>query len=120
MVRRLCPDCKQIYTPPLEILKKLGIDVQKASTMTFYKAVGCEECLSTGYRGRLAIFEIMAMTHAVSRLIMERPETSLITAQAIKDGMTQLFQDGLRKVEMGLTTLEEVLSVATSQEEELE
>ncbi len=120
LVRKLCPECKQTYNPPVEILKKLGIDSKKAAAMTFYKAVGCEECLSTGYRGRLAIFEIMAMTHAISRLIMERPETSVITVQAIKDGMTQLFEDGLRKVEMGLTTLEEVLSVATSQEENLE
>ena len=71
----------------------------------------------TGYKGRLPIFEIMKMSHPIARLAMERADTAVITAQAVKDGMTQLFQDGLWKVEQGLTTLDEVLSVATGQED---
>jgi type II secretory ATPase GspE/PulE/Tfp pilus assembly ATPase PilB-like protein len=117
LVRKLCPDCKAVSVPEKEILTRLGIDAQRAAGITFYKPVGCENCLMTGYKGRLPIFEIMKMSHPVARLAMERADTAVITAQAVKDGMTQLFQDGLAKVEQGLTTLEEVLSVATGQEE---
>lgn len=69
-----------------------------------------------GYRGRLAIFEIMVMTQPVARLTLERGDTALIQNQAVKDGMTLLVQDGLRKIKLGLTTIEEVLAVASSQE----
>ena len=79
--------------------------------------MGCQECNKTGYRGRLAIFEIMEMTPEIAQLTMERADTNVLRKQAIADGMTLLIQDGLRKIEEGLTTIEEVLSVATAQEE---
>lgn len=75
--------------------------------------MGCEECNSTGYKGRLPVFEIMEMTPGVARLTMERADSSLIRNQAVKDGMTLLLDDGIRKIREGLTTIEEVLSVAT-------
>lgn len=111
LVRRLCPDCKQAYQPTPEILKSLGLDPQKK--VTFYKPVGCTECNKLGYRGRLALFEVMTMTDAVARLTMDRAATLEIRKQAEKDGMTVLLQDGIRKIELGLTSVEEVLSVAT-------
>jgi general secretion pathway protein E len=113
LVRRLCPLCKKVYKPSASELKSIGLDEKQAAAITFYKPVGCDECANTGYKGRLAIFEMMQMTPEIAKLTMERANTTLLRQQAIKDGMTLLAQDGLRKVIEGLTTIEEVLSVAT-------
>ncbi|MBA2307241.1 type II secretion system ATPase GspE [Candidatus Dependentiae bacterium] len=116
LVRRLCDTCKRSYKPTPVALKRLPLDPAEIDSLVFYEPVGCDECLHTGYRGRIAIFEIMVMTHAVARLTLERADTALIQAQAVKDGMTLLVEDGLRKIKQGLTTIEEVLAVASSQE----
>ncbi len=113
LVRRLCNDCKEQYQPEQEMLDKLGITAEQKTSMTFYKAVGCSECLETGYRGRLAIFEVMQMTAGVAKLTIARADTAIVRTQAIKDGMTQLVIDGARKIGQGLTSIEEVLAVAT-------
>lgn len=115
LVRRLCDECKVPYKPDKDVLDRLGI-ATKNYNKTFYKAHGCEVCLQTGYRGRLAIFEIMVMTSEIAKLTMERADTLVIQEQAIKDGMTTLIQDGIRKIELGLTSVEEVLAVATTGE----
>lgn len=116
LVRRLCEQCKKAYTPDAEILQRLHISAAEAQKIIFYEAVGCDLCLQTGYKGRLAIFEVMVMTHAIARLTIERADTALIQNQAIKDGMTLLFDDGVRRITMGLTTAEEVFAVASSQD----
>ncbi|MBA3751676.1 type II secretion system ATPase GspE [Candidatus Dependentiae bacterium] len=116
LVRRLCDNCKRAYKPTSVALKRLPIDPAEIENLVFYEPVGCDECLHTGYRGRLAIFEIMVMTHAVARLTLERADTALIQEQAVKDGMTLLVEDGLRKIKKGQTTIEEVLAVAASHE----
>ena len=116
LVRKLCPFCKVIYKPTAETLKSIGMSTEEARTATLYQAKGCDECLQTGYKGRIAIFEIMVMTSAIARLTMDRADTAVIQEQAKKDGMTFLVEDGIRKIKAGLTTIEEVLSVATSQE----
>lgn len=113
LVRRLCDKCKKKYTPPDDILAKLPIDIKELRTWTFYTPGTCEDCV-TGFKGRIAIFEIMIMTPKIAKLTVERSDTAIIQNQAIKDGMTLLVQDGLRKVKMGLTTIDEVLGVATS------
>jgi len=118
LVRKLCNNCKVIYKPSPELLKRLSLSPAEAQNITFYDAKGCNECLQTGYRGRLAIFEIMVMTHAIARLTVDRADTVRIQEQAQKDGMTLLIQDGIRKIKAGLTTIEEVLSVATAHEVE--
>jgi type II secretory ATPase GspE/PulE/Tfp pilus assembly ATPase PilB-like protein len=80
----------------------------------FYKPKGCSECSSTGYRGRIAIFEIMPMTQNIANLTVERADANKIRAVAIKEGMKLLVQDGVEKIKKGLTTVDEVLSVATN------
>jgi general secretion pathway protein E len=117
LVRKLCPHCKQIHKPSVELLSRLGVTPAEAQHITFYEPKGCEECLHSGYKGRLAIFEVMETTDGVAKLIMERTDTARIRAQAIKDGMTTLIQDGLRKIKMGLTSIEEVLAVAVVEHE---
>lgn len=117
LVRKLCDKCKKTYKPLPETLERFGITAQQAASLTFYEAVGCEECLNTGYRGRLPIFEVMEVSDALSALIMERADTSRLRKQAAHDGMTFLMQDGLRQVQAGATTLEEVLAVATLEQD---
>jgi len=117
LVRKLCNNCKETYIPSKEVLASIGLTESEAKRFTFYKAVGCDECNETGYRGRLAIFEMMRMTNAITRLIMEQADTMRIRKQAIADGMQLLLQDGVRKIEEGLTTIDEVLTVATMEEE---
>lgn len=120
LVRKLCPHCKTAYKPDAEVLARLNISPAQAAKITFYKAVGCSECLETGYRGRLALFEVMVMSNAIARLTIEQADTILLQQQAHKEGMTFLMEDGVRKIEAGLTTVEEVLAVATAHEIETE
>lgn len=120
LVRRLCVKCKKQYNPPLELLRNVGLTSEQAKDIVFYTAVGCEECNNTGYKGRLAIFEIMEMTPEVAKLTMARADTSQIRRQAIKDGMTLLLDDGVRRIKQGITTIEEVLSVAAIEQEVVE
>ncbi len=120
LVRRLCENCKQPYTPAPDLLASIGLTQKTAHGITFYKAVGCDECNHTGYKGRLAVFELMEMTPGIAQLTMERADTSLLRKQAIADGMTLLLDDGVRKIRAGLTTIEEVLSVSTMEQEVVE
>jgi general secretion pathway protein E len=113
LVRKLCDNCKKPYKPSIDVLRSIGLSEKDAQGITFYEAVGCEECLKLGYKGRLAIYELMQMTNDIARLTIERADTSRMRKQAVADGMTLLIQDGLRKIEQGLTTIDEVLSVAT-------
>jgi len=120
LVRKLCPHCKKVYHPNVELLEKIGVSAKEAKEIKFYEPVGCDECNQTGYRGRVAIFEIMEMTPAIAKLTMERSETGVIREQALKDGMIPLIKDGLRRIKDGLTTIEEVLAVATVEQDTVE
>lgn len=115
LVRKL-HDCKTSYQPDPAILKRLGLSDNDAKSITFYQPKGCPDCANTGYKGRIAVFEVMEMNPAIAKLTMEKSNASLIAQAAIKAGMTQLVQDGIAKIKLGLTTIEEVLSVATAQE----
>jgi len=120
LVRKLCPECRKPYKPTKEVLLSIGLTEKEAKSITFYKSVGCEECNNTGYKGRLAIFELMPMTAEIAKLTVERADISLLRKQAIADGMKLLIQDGLRKIKEGITTIDEVLSVATIEQEVVE
>ena len=113
LVRKLCDNCKKPYKPSLDVLRSIGLSEKDANDITFYQAVGCAECLNLGYKGRLAIYELMQMTNDIAKLTIERADTSRLRKQAVADGMTLLIQDGLRKIKQGLTTIDEVLSVAS-------
>lgn len=120
LVRKLCAKCKIPYTPSLELLSSIGLTQETAQGITFYQAQGCQECLQSGYRGRIAIFEFMPMTSAIAKLTMERSDTTVLRKQALKEGMTLLLDDGIRRIKEGLTTIDEVLSVATVELEMVE
>ncbi len=117
LVRQLCNACKKVYKPSNNSLESIGLTSKQAQGITFYQVVGCPECGDTGYKGRLAIFEIMPMSSQIVKLTVERAASSVIRRKAVKEGMTLLVQDGIRKIQEGLTTIEEVVRVAAAKEE---
>jgi type II secretion system protein E len=114
LVRVLCKVCKQEdHSPAAEAFKgQVGIP---AST-TIYRSVGCRECRQTGFLGRHAIFEWMDSDNEIRQLILKNGSSDLIRDAARRAGMRTLAEDGWRLVQMGITTVEEVLSVTTAKE----
>jgi type IV pilus assembly protein PilB len=113
LVRRLCPQCRRQYTPDGDTLRTLNISEAEAAQFAFYKATGCEECNHTGYRGRIALYEVMRVNDKVRRLIAQKASEDIIREAAISAGMITLGEDGLAKVKSGVTTPEELLRVVT-------
>jgi general secretion pathway protein E len=110
LVRTLCLHCKEPYTALPEMVEQLGLRrFVPAGNVTLYRAKGCPQCANTGYTGRLSIIEVMAMTDALRTLVMKHANSNDLKAQALKDGMITMYEDGLRKAAMGVTTIEEVL-----------
>jgi type IV pilus assembly protein PilB len=113
LVRRLCMSCRRQYTPEAEVLRSLNITEAEAGSLPFYKAVGCDQCNHTGYRGRVGIYEVMKITENLRRLISQKVSEDALRDAAISGGMLSLGEDGLAKVKSGLTTAEELLRVVT-------
>ena len=111
LVRELCDYCKKPYRPNEVYLNSIGLSPEQFGKGQLYKAVGCEKCFHTGYRGRLGIFEIMVMNEELKTLILQTFDSNRIKAVAQKNKMVTLRQDGIIKVLGGKTTLEEVLRV---------
>ncbi|MEC5187214.1 type IV pilus assembly protein PilB [Geobacillus thermodenitrificans] len=110
LVRRVCRDCQETYEPTKrekEIFARRGIEVQ-----TLARGRGCPMCNMTGYRGRLAIHELLVVTDEMRRVILNNEPFSKLRELAIQSKMIFLLDDGLLKVKQGITTLEEVLKVA--------
>ncbi len=114
LVRVLCKHCKQPDVSPtaLSFKVKLGIPADTA----IYRSVGCRECRNTGFHGRQAIFEWMDTDNEIRQLILRNASSDEIRVVARKAGMRMLAEDGWRLVRMGMTTVEEVLSVTTAKE----
>jgi general secretion pathway protein E len=111
LVRVLCEDCRKAYVPNPIYLKSIGFSPDLFKAHRVYKALGCENCFNTGYRGRLGIFEIMVLTERLKSLILKTFDSNRIKHEAVQQKMRTLRQDGMQKVLNGLTTVEEVLRV---------
>ena len=109
LVRTICKRCKQQYKPTDEEFYDLGLNPEEVKGVAFYKGVGCEDCGYSGYKGRLAIFEVFVMSNVIRDLVLARAPSSVIFQQAREEGMLTLREDGWKKIVMGLTTIEEVL-----------
>src|SRR5438552_1530229 len=109
LVRRICKDCKQEHKYSDEELKALGIPVAEAAKLTFYKGAGCDNCGGTGYKGRQGLYEVMALSSALRRMVLKGGSTEELREEAVKEGMLTLRSDGMVKVKRGITTLEEVV-----------
>jgi type IV pilus assembly protein PilB len=108
--RRLCERCRQPREATPEMLADMGLE-SGSPPLTIYEAVGCKACSETGYRGRVAINEVLLMSEEIQRMAVERRPSDEIRKVAVDQGMWTLRRDGMEKVRLGLTTLEEVLRV---------
>jgi type IV pilus assembly protein PilB len=109
LVRRICSNCKGEATYDEDELEAALIPEDRLAEMKFFKGEGCDQCDGTGYRGRQGLYEVMPIGPKIRRMIMHVEGADVMKAQAIEDGMLTLRDDGLIKVERGITTLEEVV-----------
>ncbi len=116
LVRTICGKCKKPYVPSELELREAGITPEQASKATFMKGRGCGNCNKSGFRGRMAVFELMMMTPKIRELTFKQASTVEIRKAGRSEGMSTLYNDGIRKVLRGLTTVEEVMRVARADE----
>jgi type II secretion system protein E len=106
LVRKICSECKETYPAPEDMKVVLGPNV---TTLT--RGTGCPECMNTGYRGRIAVFELLVIDDDIRDLVLARASSREIKDKAVSLGMRTLYEDGIEKVKKGITTVEEVLRV---------
>ena len=126
LVRTLCENCKEEYVPAQETIEmfmkmvalispKAKLEVPKQITK-IHRAVGCEKCHNTGYKGRVGIFEVLAMTSTIEQLILDMASETDVMKAALEDGLVTMTQDGVLKALKGQTTIEEIMRVTTEGE----
>ena len=112
LARRLCPKCKEAYVPTKQTLLENRFPWQDGEELpTLYRPIGCSACSKTGYKGRLALHEVMAVDEEIERMTVERCSSMVIRRHAVAEGMITLRHDGLLKVMKGVTSAEEILRV---------
>ncbi len=112
LVRKICTSCIEPYEPSREIKQYLEKTLPDATQITkFYRGKGCQECNFKGYKGRIGIYEVLAVTDTIRDIIIKRVPADEINKQALREGMVSLLTDGINKASGGATTIEEVLRV---------
>ncbi len=117
LVRRICPRCKEEFTPTEEMLMELDLTPADVKDRTLFHGAGCDYCRGTGYSGRVAIYEIMVLDDELGELVMKRASTNAIREAARKRGMRSLRESGLLAIYDGMTTIEEVVSQTISEDQ---
>ena len=121
LMRRICNQCRFSYNISHEDACQLfpGAEkyFQKKKEITLYKGKGCKSCGETGYKGRVGVYELLIITTEIEELIVKRHTSGEINAQARSQGMLTLFEDGLEKTQSGMSTIEELLRIASPPEE---
>jgi len=116
LVRRICPECKQPDQPDERLLNSLAIRSDQAVEANFSRGSGCDKCNSTGFRGRVGVFEMFTMNEELQQMVYEESSLVALRNKAREMGMRSLREDGVRKVLAGVTTAEEVLHATVSDE----
>lgn len=116
LVRRICTNCKESYEPSEEQLMELELTPEDVSGRTFQRGKGCENCNFSGYKGRVALYEIMVMDDELRELVMQHASTNVLRVEARKRGMRTLRQSGLLFIYDGVTTIEEVVRETITEE----
>jgi len=111
LVRLICPKCKEKYTPAADVLEGLGLSKQG----DYFHGRGCSFCKKTGYLGRIGIFELLVINEDIRKMVEAKSSADEIKKKAVSLGMKTLRQDGVVKVQQGLTTLDEVIRVAETE-----
>lgn len=112
LVRKICSECKVPITIAADSFAKLGIppaEYEQYKNITFYKGTGCDACNNTGYKGRIALYEVVTVTDPIKELILQGASALEIKREAISQGMITLRRSGIKKLLEGVTSLEEVL-----------
>lgn len=117
VVRKICPTCKEQYEPPAEVTTDIKNVLGKlfnppAEGLKLWHGKGCDECNTTGYLGRIGVFEVLTVSEKIARLILEHQPSAEIEKMSEAEGMITMKQDGYLKVVEGITTIDEVLRVA--------
>ncbi len=121
LIRKLCGECKRPLELTDDVLGSMGIGpFMVGGNKTIYESVGCETCKGTGYRGRMAIHELFVLDASAQRAVLDGADAHQLREHARARGMRTLYEDGLRKVALGHSSLDEVLRVTQDQNEEVE
>jgi type IV pilus assembly protein PilB len=113
LVRRICKNCREEYVPTEDLRKLVGME---GPNIRFYRGEGCDSCSGRGYRGRVALYELMVMSEKIRDLVIEGATAGRIKRIAIEEGMTTLRMSGIQKILAGMTTIEEVLGTTVADE----
>jgi len=113
LVRRICPNCRARYKPSQVELAFAGLQEEPVE---LYEGKGCDKCGQTGYKGRVAIHEVLTVTSDLQKLILSSPSNDELRQVALREGMISLKDDGIDKVRQGLTTIKEIMRVAFREE----
>ncbi len=108
LVRKICAGCKQPTETPKDELRALGAKDEEIDTATCHKGVGCEKCNNTGYKGRIAVYEVMDFTEPLRELVLQGASSVELKAEAIRQGMRTLRMSGITKICQGTSTVDEV------------
>jgi len=119
LVRTICKRCKAPTKLPESVLVDAGIPLDVAEKATFMKGKGCSYCQKSGFKGRIGIYELMVVTSRIREMMFQAKSTTEIREEAIRQGMTTLYCDGIRKVLKGITSMEEVYRAAKRTEQDV-
>jgi type IV pilus assembly protein PilB len=117
LARTICSKCKEAYEPKLEELMELALTPEKVRGRKFFRGKGCENCHNSGYKGRMALFELMSVDDEMRDLIMKAASTTVLRDHARKRGMRSLRESGLMAIYEGQTTIDEVVRETLSEED---
>jgi general secretion pathway protein E len=116
LVRTLCPNCREPYEPIPELIEKLGLArLSDRQPLQLHRAVGCDNCNHSGYRGRSAIVEVLNVDDHIRQAILKNADSGAIEKLACEAGMQTMYMHGLRKALAGVTTIEDVMRVTRTQ-----
>ncbi len=110
LARKICVDCKQPFAAELEVLREVGFD-ETQITQTVYKGIGCATCNGSGYKGRIALYEVMRFDEGLKEMVLQGASAAELKTAAIKNGMSTLRASGIRKCIEGVTTTDEIVRV---------
>jgi type IV pilus assembly protein PilB len=117
LARTICPKCKETFEPKLEELMELALTPEKVKGRKFFRGKGCDHCHNSGYKGRMALFELMTVDDEMRDLIMKAASTTVLRDHARKRGMRSLRESGLMAIYEGQTTIDEVVRETLSEED---
>jgi type IV pilus assembly protein PilB len=111
LARRVCVDCKRPHEVERQSLRDMGFNEEQAANATIMKGLGCATCSNTGYKGRVALYEVMRFSEDLKEMVLQGASSAELKAGAVKKGMSTLRMSGIRKVIEGMTTPEEIMRV---------